>query len=99
MKKYVYDIQNVQTPTCTKYTVIAGTPVEHIFLSNADTTVIITISSGTLTVKYRGSSTGTFKLVPYGVSGVFSSDYSFQVGKVYSLEFTASTSAIVELVQ
>lgn len=99
MKKYVYDIQNVQTPVCTKYTVTSAAVLEHILKSNTGATVIITISSGTLTVKYRGSSTGTFKLVPYGTAGVFSSDFTFSVGKVYSLECTASNTAVVEIVE
>jgi len=90
-----------EIPVTASYAVEVGTPVEHVMVSSAPTSVILTPGAGSVLVQYKGSVNGTYRAVPLGVTGSFSANASFKIsGPIYGLKFTASGATVtVEIVQ
>ena len=90
-----------EIPVATLYSVTTSTPVEHVMVSSAPTSVILTPGAGSVLVQYKGSVNGTYRAVPLGTAGSFAANASFKItGPIYSLKFTASGATVtVEVVQ
>ena len=87
--------------TSVKYTVAAGTPVEHVLLNNTPTTVKV-VPAGTCVVAVKIAATGAYVDVADGLltGALAAAATDVLMGPAHALRFTATTdAAVVEISQ